>query len=180
MKNCVLIIGFGKSGKWAYNLALKLGYMPLIFDDAFSDLKNCWIDYNSIDFAVVSPGVPPTHKLIQKLNEKNVSIISEIEFCYLARENKNPIIGITGTNGKTTVTEMISGVLAGEVTTCGNIGKPWSEVLVKQENSKYTLLELSSFQLNNINFEEFDNINETELKTDPKDVSFLQQIDEKE
>lgn len=151
MKNCVLIIGFGKSGKWAYNLALKLGYMPLIFDDGFSDLKNCWIYYNSIDFAVVSPGVPPTHKLIQKLNEKNVSIISEIEFCYLARENKHPIIGITGTNGKTTVTEMISGVLAGEVTTCGNIGKPWSEVLVKQENSKYTLLELSSFQLNNIN-----------------------------
>ena len=111
MKNFVLIIGFGKSGKWAYNLALKLGYMPLIFDDAFMSAENCWIDFDLVDFAVVSPGVPPKHVMLQKLRERDITIISEIEFCYLAREDKSPIIGVTGTNGKTSVVEMISAVL---------------------------------------------------------------------
>lgn len=151
MKNFVLIIGFGKSGKWAYNLALKLGYMPLIFDDAFMSLENCWLDFDVLDFAVVSPGVPPHHKLLQLLREKGIKVISEIEFCYLAREDKTPIIGVTGTNGKTTVVEMISAVLKENAIVAGNIGKTWSEAITKNEKAKYTVLELSSFQLDNVN-----------------------------
>ena len=151
MKNFVLIIGFGKSGKWAYNLALKLGYMPLIFDDAFMSAENCWIDFNLVDFAVVSPGVPPKHVMLQKLREREITIISEIEFCYLAREDKNPIIGVTGTNGKTSVVEMISAVLKEDAIVAGNIGRTWSEAITKNEKAKYTVLELSSFQLDNIN-----------------------------
>lgn len=151
MKNYILIVGFGKSGKWAYNLALKLGYMPLIFDDAFMSVENCWIDFSSLDFAVVSPGVAPKHVLLQLLHEQGVPIISEIEFCYLAREEKSPIIGVTGTNGKTTVVEMISAVLKSEAIVAGNIGKTWSEAITKDEKAKWTVLELSSFQLDNIN-----------------------------
>ena len=150
-KSSILIIGFGESGKWAYNLALKLGYMPLIFDDKFVKIENCWLDYSCLDFAVVSPGVPPEHDILKKLREHGVAIISEIEFCYLVREEKSPIIGVTGTNGKTTVTEMIASVMGSRAIVAGNIGMPWSEAVVKKENANFTLLELSSFQLDNIN-----------------------------
>lgn len=61
-------------------------------------------------FAVTSPGIPPKSEIFRRLNEKNIKIISEIEFAYL--NTKTPFIAITGTNGKTTTTALVSHILS--------------------------------------------------------------------
>lgn len=145
MKNKCLIIGFGNSGMWAYNLTLNLGYMPIIYDDKFmkmEDIQNLDINFS---FAVISPGVSKTHDIVLFLQKKQVQIISEIELCFLARKVKSKIIGVTGTNGKTTVVSMLGEVLGEDSVIAGNIGIPWSKVLNKETDN--VVLELSSFQL---------------------------------
>lgn len=102
-------------------------------------------------FIVISPGIKPDSDIIKKARSLNIKIISEIEaaswFC------KAPIAGITGTNGKTTTT-----VLTGEIfknsarrtEVCGNVGTAFSEVVEELEQDSIAVLELSSFQLDNI------------------------------
>lgn len=95
--------------------------------------------------AVTSPGIPPASEIMQKLNEKNIQVISEIELAYL--ESQVPFIAITGTNGKTTTTELTNFII-GQVYNaekCGNIGIPPCSLLEK--NLDYFVCEVSSFQL---------------------------------
>lgn len=133
---------------WAYNLTFKLGYVPIIYDDKFMTVKG-FLEFEEVfSFAVISPGFPIEHELVKVLKRKKVKIISEVELAYLGRKIKNSIIGITGTNGKTTVVSMIGDALGKDCNLAGNIGVPWSKVL--NEKTKYTVLELSSFQLLNI------------------------------
>lgn len=145
MSKFCLIIGMGNSGKWAYNLTLSLGYVPIIFDDEFMTIDEIRNSKMNFSFVVVSPSIKKSHSIIKYLTEKGLKIISEIELAYLARDNKNCIIGVTGTNGKTTVVSMIGDILGGNAIVAGNIGIPWSKVLNNEK--KYTVLELSSFQL---------------------------------
>lgn len=83
-----------------------------------------------MDEIILSPGIPATHPALKEAVEKGVPIISEIEFAW--REVKKiPVIGITGTNGKTTTTTMIADLLkkAGKRVFCGgNIGIPYCEM----------------------------------------------------
>ena len=95
--------------------------------------------------AVISPSIPKDSELYKKVKEKNIQIISEIELAY--KETGKPFIGITGTNGKTTVTALTSHILSSEYNApaCGNIGVPPTSLL--DSDTDYFVCELSSFQM---------------------------------
>ena len=121
---------------------IEKGYEYEIGKNSFEFLKDC-------DLIVISPGVPSKSSFVLELEEKGKDIISEIEFASYFIESK--IIGITGSNGKSTVTSMVYHILKEsgvEATIGGNIGIP----LIKfaEENSEYFVVELSSFQLEKI------------------------------
>jgi UDP-N-acetylmuramoylalanine--D-glutamate ligase len=101
------------------------------------------------DVVVKSPGIPDNVPLIQELLEKQISVISEIEFA--SRFTKATIVGITGSNGKTTTTLLTHHLLKNEINVgiAGNIGDSFAKQVAKGETSVY-VLELSSFQLDGI------------------------------
>jgi len=108
-------------------------------------------DSNNYDFVVTSPGIDPASALGRNFWARKIDIIGELEFGW--RSVEIPVIAVTGTNGKTTTTEMLAQMLnqCGQKTiACGNIGKPLSEVA--REKIKYDVLtvEVSSFQLETI------------------------------
>ncbi len=100
---------------------------------------------DDVYIAVTSPGIPPNSELMQKLREKNIEIISEIELAY--QETQTPFIAITGTNGKTTTTELTNFIFNKEFKAekCGNIGIPPCSLL--EQKTDYFVCEVSSFQL---------------------------------
>jgi UDP-N-acetylmuramoylalanine--D-glutamate ligase len=115
---------------------------------------------NSIDLVILSPGIPRDHHLLKPLLEKNIPIWGEIELAYRYLEKNNflkPIIGITGTNGKTTTTTFLGEMIEGDskkVFVGGNIGVPFCDYAYDVHSTKnhadFILLELSSFQLESI------------------------------
>ena len=166
MKNKVLVLGLSKSGLAAAKLALNKGFDVYITefkpaDEIREELKplieevkakgaeiecgghsNNFI--NGASFAITSPGIPPKSEIIQKLREKNIKIISEIEFAYL--NTKTPFIAITGTNGKTTTTSLVSHILSKRFSApvCGNIGVPPCTLAEKKHD--FLVCEVSSYQ----------------------------------
>jgi UDP-N-acetylmuramoylalanine--D-glutamate ligase len=119
-------------------------------------------DSGKYDFVVASPGIDPASAMAQNFSSRSprdesvrsadkIDIIGELELGW--RSCETPVIAVTGTNGKTTTTEMLAQMLndCGQRTiACGNIGKPLSEVA--REKTKYDVLtvEVSSFQLETI------------------------------
>jgi UDP-N-acetylmuramoylalanine--D-glutamate ligase len=108
-------------------------------------------DSGKYDFVVASPGIDPASALARNFSSRQIDIIGELELGW--RSGETPVIAVTGTNGKTTTTEMLAQMLTdcGQKTiACGNIGKPLSEVA--REKTKYDVLtvEVSSFQLETI------------------------------
>ncbi|HEV2966451.1 MAG TPA: UDP-N-acetylmuramoyl-L-alanine--D-glutamate ligase [Chthoniobacterales bacterium] len=108
-------------------------------------------DSNKYDLVVTSPGIDPDSTLGRNFWSRRIDIIGELELGW--RSCDAPVIAVTGTNGKTTTTEMLAQMLnqCGQKTiACGNIGKPLSEVA--REKIKYDVLtvEVSSFQLETI------------------------------
>jgi UDP-N-acetylmuramoylalanine--D-glutamate ligase len=102
----------------------------------------------SYQMAVLSPGIDPSSRLAANFFSRGIEVISEIELGW--RSCEIPVIAVTGTNGKTTTTELLAQMLnaCGQRTiACGNIGKPLSEVV--RENRPFDVLtvEVSSFQL---------------------------------
>ncbi len=95
--------------------------------------------------AVTSPGIPPKSEIFTRLRTRNIPVISEVELAYL--EANAPFIAITGTNGKTTTTMLVSHILNSEhnAPVCGNIGVPPTSLIDK--NPDYFVCEASSFQL---------------------------------
>ena len=95
--------------------------------------------------AIASPGIPPKSEIFERLKEKNIPVIGEVELAYL--EANSPFIAITGTNGKTTTTMLTSHILNSEykAPVCGNIGVPPTSLI--DENPDYFVCEVSSFQL---------------------------------
>lgn len=103
------------------------------------------------DFIVVSPGVPVDIPLLEEARKKNISIYSEIEIGYRLTQGK--IIAITGTNGKTTTTTLAEEILKNsgiEAIAAGNIGIPLIQVARKVSSDGYLVVEVSSFQLQEI------------------------------
>lgn len=109
---------------------------------------------HKLDMAVVSPGVPVDSPLLNMLRDKGVLIIGEIELGYQLAKGR--MIGITGTNGKTTTTSLV-GQMMGDyfdsVFVVGNIGNPYTLEALKTTEETVTVAEISSFQLETV--EEF-------------------------
>ncbi len=97
--------------------------------------------------AVTSPGIPPSAEIFARLQDKNIQVISEIELAYL--ETTTPFVAITGTNGKTTTTALISHILESEYPEsapfCGNIGVPPTS-LIGGKKLDFLVCEVSSYQ----------------------------------
>lgn len=165
-KERVVILGGGESGTGAALLAKAKGY-----DVFLSDLGKIKIAYEeklnahkipfesgqhtedkilNADIIIKSPGIPKKATLIQKIREKGIKIVSEIEFA--SWFTQKPIVAITGSNGKTTTTSIIAHMMEkGEhnIGLGGNIGKSFAELVI-DDSYEYYILELSSFQLEDI------------------------------
>ena len=149
----VLIVGLGISGISSARFLKDRGNEIFIYDDNASQLEKYSAEYSKYDenlkydLAIISPGVPATHKVIQKLNAQNTEIIGELELAgrYVKDEK---IIAVTGTNGKSTTVSLVHAFLknAGfKSFLCGNIGEPVINGIGKGYD--FFVIELSSFQL---------------------------------
>lgn len=102
--------------------------------------------------AILSPGIDPASPLVQQVVAQGVPLVGELELAYGFCQC--PIVAITGTNGKTTTTELTVAALQGaglKTIACGNIGLPFSEAVVKSAGLDVMVIEVSSFQLETVN-----------------------------
>ena len=109
-------------------------------------------DSSTYRMAVLSPGIDPASRLVRNFSSRGIDIIGELELGWRCCD-KIPVIEVTGTNGKTTTTELLAQTLnaCGQRTiACGNIGKPLSEVAREKQPFDVLTVEVSSFQLETI------------------------------
>lgn len=161
----VAILGVGRSGRAAAALALREGATVSAWDSAGPEVfagmpSGVQIHPNATeeegtacvsDLLVVSPGIDTFGSYVAAFSQQTGEIIGEVELA--ARYYSGRIIGITGTNGKTTTTELIERILARASlggTACGNYGMPFAEVVLQAKQPAAVALELSSFQLETI------------------------------
>lgn len=166
MNDNLVVLGGGESGIGAAYLANKKGIKVFLSEKKLIDKKfKKILTENNIDFEegdhslekllnateiVKSPGIPDSSNLIREIRRNNIPIVSEIEFA--SRFTNAKIIGITGSNGKTTTTSLIYHVLKSSgfnVGVAGNIGNSFS-FLIANNDFEYIVLELSSFQLDGV------------------------------
>jgi UDP-N-acetylmuramoylalanine--D-glutamate ligase len=105
-------------------------------------------DSSAYQTAILSPGIDPASLLARNFLSRGIEVISELELGW--RSCDTPVIAVTGTNGKTTTTELLAQMLnaCGQRTiACGNIGKPLSEVARERQPFDVLTVEVSSFQL---------------------------------
>ncbi|MBQ6694865.1 MAG: UDP-N-acetylmuramoyl-L-alanine--D-glutamate ligase [Bacteroidaceae bacterium] len=166
MEKRIVILGGGESGVGAAILANKLGFDTFLSDfGKISDKYKQMLDAHSIHWEetqhteslilnaqeiIKSPGIPNDAPMIEKAREAGIPIISEIEFA--GRYTKAKMVCITGSNGKTTTTSLIYHIFreAGlNVGLAGNIGSSLA-LQVAEGDKDYYIVELSSFQLDNM------------------------------
>ena len=139
-----LILGGGVSGKAAALLAEKQGFEPEILNDG----ENA-VFPDDADLIICSPGVHPLRsELYKKASASGIEFIGEMEYGF--RNFKGRVAAITGTNGKTTTTELTVFLLqkAGvDAVAAGNIGVPLSEIAAQENQPAVAIVEVSSFQL---------------------------------
>jgi len=162
----ILVLGSGESGVGSALLAKSKGltvfvsesnmiekkYKELLLknDIQFEENGHLEADKLNVDYVIKSPGIPDTAAIIKKFVLKQTQIISEIEFA--SKFTDATIIGVTGSNGKTTTATIIYEILKSEnidVDIAGNIGVSFAS-RVAASNTKNYVLELSSFQLDGI------------------------------
>lgn len=162
----VVVLGGGESGIGAAVLAQKQGHQVLVSDKGTISAGNKevllhhgieWEEEThsmnrllTADLVVKSPGIPDTIAPIQALTGRGIPVISEIEWAASCTEAR--LIGITGTNGKTTTATLTQFVLAQsgmDVALAGNIGDSFAGMVARESHPDY-VLEISSFQLDGI------------------------------
>jgi UDP-N-acetylmuramoylalanine--D-glutamate ligase len=158
----VLVLGLARSGRAAV-AALAAQGVAVVAHDASetvdgSDVnaevhRGSWDDVllEGVGLVVKSPGIPGTAAPVQAARARDVPVISEIELG--ARLLMDPLIGVTGTNGKTTTTALLGAVLeaaAWPVEVAGNIGRPLSGLVGAADDGAWIVCELSSFQLEDV------------------------------
>ena len=163
----VVVVGAGKSGIGAITLLHSLGANITLFDGnekadidvlkeqvASFGVKEVYVGnlpeevVNSTQMLVLSPGVPTDTEFVDKFRENGAVILGEIELGYQASKGK--LIGITGTNGKTTTTTLVGQIMDeyfGNTFVVGNIGNPYTLEALKTTEDSVTVAEISSFQL---------------------------------
>lgn len=165
----VLVVGLGKSGISVTKLLVRLGAEVKVTDIKSEDeLRNDLEELKGLNFErnfgshrledfleahliVVSPGVRSDLPHLKEAKDKGIEVIGELEFA--SRFVSEPIIAITGTNGKTTVTTLLGNIFRsafGDVFVGGNIGKPFTDYVLEGKRAKFVILEVSSFQLETI------------------------------
>ena len=158
-KKDILILGFGKTGKSITRYFKNQKVNIFIYDDNLDVIKNAFKtknyykpdEKNISDFFVifVSPGIGRNHDIIKKATKKKIPISSDIELFWENQVTNNTyksILGVTGTNGKSTIAKMIANVL--KTQPLGNFGNTVLDHLDKK--AKNLIIELSSFQLDYI------------------------------
>lgn len=166
----VLVIGLGLSGAAAARLLVARGARVTAMDNSDTpelrreaeELRDLGVRVEldlrlapagQFDFAVVSPGVPMDSLLVKELRQREIPVIGELELGWQQAVCLN--VSVTGTNGKTTTTELIEHVLTHchkRTLAVGNIGKPLCSVADQTKQLDYLTLEVSSFQLETIRF----------------------------
>ena len=171
----VLVYGAGKSGIGAARLLIHVGACPVLFDEkegvtseellakldaAVRDKAEAFAGklthelLSGIDLAVLSPGVPTDIPNVKAIREAGIPIWGEVELAY--RTSGGRVLGITGTNGKTTTTTLLGEIMTNadpDTFVVGNIGNPYTEAAMSIDENATIVIELSSFQLETI--EEF-------------------------
>ena len=161
MTEKVLVLGLSKSGIAAAKYLKTLDYDIYLTESKkdvdlaqVKELESLGIkvEYGShsdefiegSSYAVTSPGIPPKSEIFKRIQSKNIPIISEIEVAY--QNSDIPFIAITGTNGKTTTTSLVSHILSEnfDAPYCGNIGVPPTSLI--ENDSDFLVCEISSYQ----------------------------------
>lgn len=170
--NRVLVMGAGRSGISATRLLRGRGAEVILYDDnersRLKYLENSELAHdlnlktvfnqknmvlpNDIKWVILSPGIGPEHSVLKQALNHRVPILNEIDLAISGLAPQTKLIGITGSNGKSTTTTMIETALrsAGfKATACGNLGIPLCDVVMEEKyhDVEYVVLELSSFQL---------------------------------
>lgn len=164
-----LVAGTGISGISAASLLLKTGAEVVIYDGneklnkedildkignrevkvILGDLKDS--DLEGIDIMVLSPGIAIDAPFVNKVRDAGIEIIGEIELAYLFAKGR--VIGITGTNGKTTTTALTGEIMKNyfeSTFVVGNIGIPYTDTALETKEDSVTVAEISSFQLETV------------------------------
>ena len=163
----LVILGAGESGVGAAILASKKGYDTFVSDasqireETKQIFRNLNIQYEEsihdierilqADEVMKSPGIPEKNELVKQIRERNIPVISEIEFAYRYKGNSR-IVAITGSNGKTTTTAMTYHICKTANLNCalvGNIGYSFARQVAESPKETY-VAEVSSFQLDDI------------------------------
>ena len=163
----IVVLGGGESGVGAAVLAQKKGYDVFLSDagvikDKYRDMLDryglSWEDGKhtpelilNADEIIKSPGIPDTAPMMQQIHRQGIPVISEIEFA--GRYTNAKMICVTGSNGKTTTTSLIYHIFrtAGyNVGLAGNIGRSLALQIAEGKKFEYYIIELSSFQLDNM------------------------------
>lgn len=166
----VLVVGSGISGIGAVEVLHHAGAFPILFDEndklSLEEVQNKLKPgvkaeivigilpeemAGSIELVVLSPGVPTDTEFVEKFRKKDIKIWGEIELAY--ELGKGRVIGITGTNGKTTTTTLVGEIMAAcctDVDVVGNIGNPYTLTALDAAEDTVTVAEISSFQLETV------------------------------
>jgi UDP-N-acetylmuramoylalanine--D-glutamate ligase len=164
----VLVVGLGKSGLAAARLlkargarvtvsdarpAMLIAELPMLLDEGYmvEAGSHGLLTFRRQDLIVVSPGVPTSTPELKQVRAMGMHIIGELELG--AQFLQGEVIGITGSNGKTTTTTLMGEILkaAGRTTLVGgNIGRPVTELAEESSPNSWSVLEVSSFQLETV------------------------------
>ena len=170
----ILILGLARSGYAAAKKLVSLGNKVFLNDGKkvedldstqVEDLKKLGVTCifgshpddlldDSFDYLVKNPGVPIDHKYVLKARELGIEVINEVELGYRLLPKDVKIVGITGTNGKTTTTtltyEILKEAFNDRVYLVGNIGIPFCSIVDKVKANDIIVMEVSSQQLENL------------------------------
>ncbi len=168
----VAVLGYGVTGRAAVRYALSCGAVVMVSDSReeglFADsakelsaLGVCWEAgghrsefFDDVDMVLVSAGISPQSSIIQQLRQRNIPIYGELAIAApILQQREATVIAITGSNGKTTVTSLLGEVLRTAGNTVfigGNIGTPLYEYCRQQKEYQFVVVEVSSFQLENL------------------------------
>lgn len=149
----ILILGFARSGYQAAKVLIERNNQVILNDskeeskvdaEQVQELRDLGVELvfgshpddlldSSFDYLIKNPGVPIDHKYVLKARELGIEVINEVEMTYRMLPDDITIIGITGTNGKTTTTtltyEIMKKAFGEKVFLAGNIGYPFSSIL---------------------------------------------------
>jgi UDP-N-acetylmuramoylalanine--D-glutamate ligase len=144
-RNCAISVSDSKPATEFAELVKKYPGVPFEFGE------NRIETFTNADLIVLSPGIPDTIPALQAARQKGIPIISEIEMAF--HNMKGTVIGITGTNGKSTTTELTGAMLkegGKSAFVCGNIGIPLIDFCANSKPEDFYVVEISSFQLETV------------------------------